>query len=73
MKSRVQLESGEVIECFIPFMDKLKYFFSFNRIPVNKVVWRKVGTKKIYRYDWKNRELVLIKDAFEINHEEKRK
>ncbi len=62
MKHIVKIHTGEEFEGFIPFRDQLRYFFSFKIIPKYKVLWKKVGTKKIYRWDSENSQLTLIND-----------
>ncbi len=62
MNQTIKISTGEEFIGFIPLRFKLKYLFSLGPIPVECVLWKNKKTRKIYRYDWESKELIL-KDA----------
>ena len=61
MKTLVKLKSGQEFEGFIPLKEQIKCFFRFQKMSINKVLWRKLDTKEVYYCDIGNSVLIPIK------------
>ena len=71
-KTIIKIQSGEIFEGFIPFIDKLKWFFRFKKIPKEKVLWKNIDNGKVYYFDRNKSALILkVKDKQQRSVEDK--
>lgn len=61
MKTIVKINSGEEFEAFIPLKDKLIWFFKIMKIPREKVLWKKTGTREVYYFNRNKSQLIRKK------------